>query len=281
VTLMGLIAPVTLIGAAVFHTVDVLAGIVMAQLVRAGTPVLFGGAPAAFHMREATSPMVAIEALRLDMIYTAIGKALKLPTQAYMALSDSKLLDAQAGAESFGSALLAALAGVNSVSGPGMLDYVMTFSLPKLVFDNEICGQALQMIRPVTPMDDLPTLDLVQAQLAEQHMLTAAHTLKHWPDQLYLPGPVYDRTNRETWSRKGEKQLHQRAVDEVEERLAAYTPIDTDPALDRELRRLITAAGNGSQPLPPIPPAPPARKGTERTRRTRHGRTPRAGTLSI
>ncbi|MCB0158820.1 MAG: trimethylamine methyltransferase family protein, partial [Caldilineaceae bacterium] len=48
VTLMGLIAPVTLVGAAVFHTVDVLAGIVMAQLVRPGTPVLFGGAPAAF-----------------------------------------------------------------------------------------------------------------------------------------------------------------------------------------------------------------------------------------
>ncbi|MCB0121412.1 MAG: trimethylamine methyltransferase family protein, partial [Caldilineaceae bacterium] len=71
----------------------------------------------------------------------AIGKHLGLPTQAYMALSDSKSLDAQAGAESFGSALLAALAGINSVSGPGMLDYVMLFSLPKLIFDNEICGQ--------------------------------------------------------------------------------------------------------------------------------------------
>ena len=44
-TLMGLIAPVTTVGATVFHTVDVLAGITMAQVVRPGAPVLFGGHP--------------------------------------------------------------------------------------------------------------------------------------------------------------------------------------------------------------------------------------------
>jgi trimethylamine--corrinoid protein Co-methyltransferase len=254
VTLMGLIAPVTLIGATVFHTVDVLAGIVMAQLIKPGAPVLFGGAPATFHMREATSPMLAIEALHLDVLYNAIGKQLNLPTQSYMALSDSKLLDAQAGAESFGSALLAALAGVNSVSGPGMLDYVMVFSLPKLVFDNEVCGQALQFIRPAEPLDDLPTLDLVRAQLAEQHLLTASHTLTHWPQQLYLPGAVYDRTNRESWQRAGSKDLGSRAVAEVDERLAAYMPVETDPALDQELRRLVQSGIESGRPLPYVPP---------------------------
>src|SRR5690606_25150159 len=60
VTLMGLIAPVTLVGATVFHTADVLAGLTMAQIVKPGAPVLFGGAPAAFHMKAATSPMAAI-----------------------------------------------------------------------------------------------------------------------------------------------------------------------------------------------------------------------------
>lgn len=254
VTLMGLIAPVTLLGATVFHTVDVLAGIVMAQLIKPGAPVLFGGAPAAFHMREATSPMLAIEALHLDVLYNAIGKELHMPTQSYLALSDSKVLDAQAGAESFGSALLAALAGVNSVSGPGMLDYVMVFSLPKLVFDNELCGQALHFIRPAEPVEDLPTLDLVRAQLAEQHMLTATHTLTHWPQQLYLPGAVYDRTNRETWQRTGSKDLWSRAVAEVEERLAAYTPVETDPVLDQELRRLVQSGMASGRPLPYVPP---------------------------
>ena len=119
VTLMGLIAPVTIVGATVFHTVDVLAGITMAQIVRPGAPVLFGGAPATFHMKIASSPMSAIEALQLDAAYVAVAKSLGLPTQSYMALSDGPILDAQAGAETFGSALIAALAGVNSVSRAG------------------------------------------------------------------------------------------------------------------------------------------------------------------
>ncbi len=189
VTLMGLIAPVTLVGACVFHTVDTLAGIAMAQIVRPGTPVVFGGAPAAFHMSEATSPMLGIEALRLDVAYAAIGKHLGLPTQSYMALSDAKTLDAQAGAETFGSALMAGLAGINSVSGPGMLDYVLTFCLPKLVFDNEVCGQVKRFLDETRIVDDLPTIDLVRAQLAEEHMITAPHTLAHWPQHLLRARP--------------------------------------------------------------------------------------------
>ena len=126
VTLMGLTAPVTLVGSAVFHAVDTIAGVVMAQVVRPGASVLYGGAPAEFHMRETTSPMVGVQALYLDVLNAEVGKRLGLPTQAYMALSDAKMLDAQAGAETFGSALLAALGGINSVSGPGMLDFVLS-----------------------------------------------------------------------------------------------------------------------------------------------------------
>jgi trimethylamine--corrinoid protein Co-methyltransferase len=255
VTLMGLIAPVTLVGACVFHTVDTLAGIVMAQIVRPGTPVLFGGAPASFHMREATSPMLGIEALKLDAAYAAIGKALHLPTQAYMGLSDAKFLDAQAGGETFSSALLAGLAGINSVSGPGMLDFVLTFCLPKLVFDNEVCGQVHHFLRPAAVADDLPTLDLVRAQLDQEHMITAAHTLAHWPDHLYMPGPTWDRTNDETWTRAGRKDLWTRAVEEVETRLARYQPVATDPTVDAELRALIIAGMESNRPLPDVPPA--------------------------
>jgi trimethylamine--corrinoid protein Co-methyltransferase len=253
VTLLGLTAPVTLVGAAVFHAVDTLAGVVMAQIVRPGAPVLYGGAPAEFHMRETTSPMLGVQALSLDVLNAQVGRRLGLPVQAYMGLSDARELDAQAGAETFGSALLAALAGVNSVSGPGMLDFVLVFSLPKLVFDNEVCGQALRMTQPLEIVDDLPTSHLVATQLADLHLITAAHTLAHWEQQLYLPGAVYDRKNREAWQRAGSKSLWQRAVEEVEQRLAAYTPVATDPRAVAELERILRSGMTGAAPLPAIP----------------------------
>jgi len=256
VTLMGLIAPVTTVGATIFHTADVLAGITMAQIIRPGAPVLFGGAPATFHMKVASSPMAAIEALQLDAAYVAVAKSLGLPSQSYMALSDGPILDAQAGAETFGSALIAALAGVNSVSGPGMLDFLLVFSLPKLVFDDEMCGQALRFVREIEIKDDLPVGALIDRLLEDQHLIMADHTTAHWPTELYLPSAVIDRDNRENWLRAGGKDTHQRACEEVDRRLAAYRPLRTDPVLDDELRRIIWSGLVSQTELPTIPPAP-------------------------
>ncbi len=257
VTLMGLIAPVTLVGATVFHTIDVLAGIVMAQIIRAGAPVLFGGAPATFHMKVASSPMAAIEALQLDVAYVAVAKSLDLPTQSYMALSDAKTLDAQAGAETFGSALLAALAGVNSVSGPGMLDFLLVFSLPKLVFDDAMCGQVLHFVRDVRERNDLPVHELIDHLMADQHLIMAPHTTEHWPTELYLPAPLIDRDNREAWTRAGAKEIDERATDEVNRRLAAYRQLETEPVLEAELLRIIRAGlVEPDVVLPVVAPAP-------------------------
>jgi trimethylamine--corrinoid protein Co-methyltransferase len=274
VTLMGLIAPVTLVGALVFHCVDVLAGLTMAQIIRPGAPVLFGGAPATFHMKAASAPMAAIEAQRLNVAYVAIAKSLGLPTQAYMALSDGKFLDAQAGGETFSSALLAALAGVNSVSGPGMLDYLLTFSLPKLVFDNEVCGQALHFVRDIQALDDLPASDLVAELLQEDDLITSPHTLKHWPQELYMTGPVTDRTNHDNWKKAGSKELQERACDEVDQRLAAYTPIETAPDIDKAMRELVVAGLKDQTSLPDLPPAPEPATPTARPGRRRRARRP-------
>ncbi len=256
VTLMGLVAPVTTVGATVFHTADVLAGITMAQVIRPGAPVLFGGAPATFHMKVASSPMAAIEAFQLDAAYVAVAKALGLPSQSYMALSDGPILDAQAGAETFGSALIAALAGVNSVSGPGMLDFLLVFSLAKLVFDDEMCGQALRFVREIRVLDDLPVRALVDKLMVDQHLIMADHTTAHWPTELHLPSPVVMRDNREGWLRAGGKDAYQRACDEVDRRLAAYRPVETDPRALQEMERIIRSGLEDQAELPVLPPGP-------------------------
>ena len=54
-----------------------------------------------------------------------------------------------------------------------MLDFVLTFSLPKLVFDNEVCGQSLHFIREIEVLDDLPTGDLVADLMRDDHLITS------------------------------------------------------------------------------------------------------------
>jgi trimethylamine--corrinoid protein Co-methyltransferase len=215
--------------------------------------------------------MAAVEALRLDLAYVAVAKYLGLPTQAYMALSDSKFVDAQAGAETFASALLAMLAGVNSVSGPGMLDYVLVFSLEKLVVDDELCGQALYFGRDYKPLEDIPTLGLVRQLLQAQHLLVTDHTLKYWPQEFYKTGPVIDRLNRDNWEKVGRPSLQKRTLAEVERLLVAYTPVETDPLVEAEMRRLIATGLSLGGTLPEFEPqARPAAPATKTfTRRPR------------
>jgi trimethylamine--corrinoid protein Co-methyltransferase len=189
-----------------------------------------------------------------------------------MALSDSKVLDAQAGAETFGSALMAAYAGINSVSGPGMLDYVMVFNLPKLVFDDELCGQALQLTQEMQVIEDLPTVELARQLLEEEHLITAPHTMTHWQEQLYMPSVAYDRTNRENWEKRGSLDVVARCTAEVERRLGAYEPLVTDPKLKSEMERLILA-GMVEKVLPEMPAfARPKPKKTTNTRTRRRQR---------
>lgn len=244
VLLLGMISPVTTVGALVLHTAEVLSGLTIAQVVRPGTPVIFGGAPASFHMQLMTNPMTAVEALQLYCGYAQVAKRLGLPCQAYMALSDSKFNDPQAGMESGVGAFLAASAGINSVSGPGMLDYVNCFSFEKLVFDDEIVAHAQRFVRPVEVRGDLPAGELIAELVRDNHLLTAEHTLDHWPDELYMPGPTLDRTNWDQWAEQGSRDWRARANEVIDETLSAYEVEPLEQRLHDQIRQLISSTSS-------------------------------------
>jgi trimethylamine--corrinoid protein Co-methyltransferase len=238
VLLLGMISPTTTIGAIVLHTAEVLSGLTIAQIVRPGTPVIFGGAPASFHMQLMTNPMTAVEALQVYCGYAQIAKHLNLPSQAYMALSDSKFNDPQAGMETGVGAFLAASVGFNSVSGPGMLEYVNCFSLEKLMFDDEVVAHAKRFVRPVEVRDDLPSGELIAELVREKHLLTSEHTLRYWPEELYLPGPMVDRTNWDQWEDQGSRDWRRRANEMIDELLANYEVEPLDQTLHAEIQDL-------------------------------------------
>jgi trimethylamine--corrinoid protein Co-methyltransferase len=237
--LTGFVAPVTLVGSLVQHTAETLSGVVISQLTSPGAPALWGGSPAIFDIRYETTPMGAAETMMIDCAASEIGKHLGLPTQAYMGLSDAKLLDGQAGLETSMGATLAALAGINSVSGPGMLDFESCFSLEKLVLDNEICGLALRLVRGIEPREDFPAIPRFEELLREKHLLIADHTRRYLKLEHYFPGAAIDRANRSRWQAEGSRTLGARAHEEVGRLLAGYRPSALPDDVKAELTRLM------------------------------------------
>jgi trimethylamine--corrinoid protein Co-methyltransferase len=145
VPMAGGTAPVTLAGSVTQHAAETLAGITLHQLAGPGSPIVWGGAPAIFDMRTGGVPMGAVETAMLNMACAEVGKHLGLPTNGYLVATDSKLVDAQAGAESARSATLGALARINLISGAGMLESLACFSVEKLVMDAEWIASAYRL----------------------------------------------------------------------------------------------------------------------------------------
>lgn len=233
--LSGFMAPVTLVGSLIQHTAETISGIIISQLTKPGAPILYGGSPAIFDMRYETTPMGAVETMMIDCAYSEIGKFLGFPTQAYISLSDSKRLDAQAGLESSMGATLAVLSGINNISGPGMLDFENCMSLQKLILDNEICGMTLRMARGIEPKEDFPSIPLFQELLKEKHLLISKHTRKYIREEHYFPGKVIDRANLSRWEEEGSTSLTDRANMEIDRLLDDYQPSGLSDDIKKEL----------------------------------------------
>ena len=247
----GATSPVTLAGTLVQHTAENLSGVVIVQLARTGAPVIFGGSPTSFDMRKGTTPMGAVETMMIDCAYAEIGKRLNLPTHAYIGLSDAKIIDAQAGQETAMGVVLAALSGINVVSGAGMMDFETSQSLEKLVLDNELCGMAYRMLDGVARRETPLALGLYDDLTAEGQFLLSPHTLRWLRTEHHYPA-LTDRDNYENWVAAGRKSAAERAREDVSARLAKAS----DPPLDEKLRReldgimLAYARAAGMEKLP-------------------------------
>src|SRR5512136_1988457 len=253
--LAGATSPVTLLAAVVQHAAECLSGVTIGQLAKPGSPIVWGGSPAAFDMREGTTPMGDVGTWMIDCAYAQVGKALRLPTHAYLGMTDAKIVDAQCGLESMGGALVAALTGVNMVSGAGMMDFESCQSLEKLVVDAEIIGMAKRFIRGIEQRDEPIALALMRKLGHRADYLAEPHTLKWFSKELYLPSEVIDRASLDGWQRKGGKSTVERAKDRVARLLSGYRQPAVPPELKRDLRAIATGAARrfGMQDLPPLP----------------------------
>jgi trimethylamine--corrinoid protein Co-methyltransferase len=236
--LAGANAPITLIGSVTQHCAECLAGVVIVQLAKKGAPLIWGGSPAVFDMKHGTTPMGAIDTMMINLGDIEMGKFLSLPTHAYMSLSDSKIPDNQAGFEAGMGALLGGLAGINMISGPGMLDFESTQSIEKLIIDNEIVGMVKRLIRGIEDYGTPFASEILKDYEDKEELLSHPSTLKYFRKELFLPSPIIDRMTRDSWKEQGSKSTRKRAKDEATKMLSKPSSKPIDESLQKQLDKI-------------------------------------------
>jgi len=182
-----------------------------------------------------------------------VAKHYKLPSHAYLGLSDSKALDAQCGIESGIGTTLGALAGVNVISGPGMLIFENCQSLEKLVIDNDICGMALRLVEGISAKPDTLALDVISKVGPGGHYLAEKHTLKWFEKEQFMPSDVIDRSTLEASRKQTPKEMLTRARDTVNRILREHVPeplsSETEKNLEETLKEIMSRYKIKSVPI--------------------------------
>ena len=230
--LAGAAAPVTLLGAVTQHAAECLSGITIHQLAQPGAPIVWGGAPSTFDMRKGGTPFGSVETAMIDSSYAQVGKSLGLPTHAYLGVTESKLLDMQAGLESGMGALVGALSGINMISGAGMLDSLLCQSPEKLVIDAEGIAMAKRMLDGMKVHTETLATGFYDEKINFKggDFLKQKITLKLFREEQHLPGKVIDRDSMRGWKEAGSMDTFTRARIHVQEILTSYKPPELDPA---------------------------------------------------
>lgn len=252
--LAGAAAPVTLLGSVVQHAAESLSGIAIHQLARAGAPIVWGGAPAIFDMRRGTTPMGAIETAMIDAAYAQVGKSLGLPTHTYLGASDAKIVDAQAGMESGISAIIGALAGINMISGAGMLDFLACQSAEKLVVDAEAIGMAKRLLTGLEVQTETLATALFEGINFKADFLKQKVTRELFSKEQYLPSTVIDRDSIRGWQAAGGLDTFARAKARTAQLLEEYRRPQMTAEQERELRSMVASLARtaGMEHLPPL-----------------------------
>ncbi len=237
--LAGGAGPVTLLGSVVQHAAECLSGIAIHQLAKAGAPIVWGGAPAIFDMRKGSTPFGAIETAMIDASYAQVGKSLGLPTHAYLGASDSKLIDAQAGLESGLTAMIGALAGINMISGAGMLDFLACQSPEKLVMDAEAIGMVKRLLGGMKVQTETLATAMFEGINFKGDFLKQKITRELFAKEQYLPSAVIDRASVRAWQAEGGTDAFSRAKVRTKQLLSEYKRPEMDADKEQELHSMV------------------------------------------
>ena len=251
---MGATSPVSIAGTLVEANAEFLSGLVINQLVKPGSPIIYGGSPSAFDMRYCTARLGAVEAVIAACASAEMGKYYNIPTQGYLGLSDSKIVDGQSSFESGLGILLAAMARVNIVSGPGMQASENCQSLEKLVIDNELCGTAYRLINGITVNETTLATELISKIGPGGHFLAEKHTRENLFKERFMPSAIIDRLSPDAWIREGSKDITQRAKEKVNKLLKEHDPAPlqktTEKNLENILKKILKRRGLSSSNIP-------------------------------
>ncbi len=231
----GASTPASTVGAVAQLSAEALAGVAFMQLIRPGSPSVYGQWTATVAMNSGAPLAGTPEIDHINMLVGQLARFYELPWRCSGGCSSSKLVDAQAGYESARNMMGVLMAGANFVlSTTGYLESALCQSYSKAMLDGEQMQMMYKLGRGVD-MDELdPAMEAVREIEPGDHYLGTQHTLANFETAFFMP-KLMDGDSYETWNAQGRVDANQRGIDMARKALERYEEPTMDDAILEEL----------------------------------------------
>ncbi len=231
----GVNSPATTAGCMASMNAGTLLGIVLAQLVREGTPVAvpgWNGGP--YNLKTMVGNYVLADE---QGVPTEMGKFYELPVFGLGGSTDSKVLDQQCGMEVTLSLMTALLHGANIVHDVGFMDSGLQGSLQLQVIANDTIGFLRAATAGVVVDEETLALDVVEELGPTGDYLGHEHTLRHYREPFY--STLADKGTHSQWVERGATAMEERAARQVDKILEQHQPEPLSADVQKDLKRII------------------------------------------
>ena len=235
--LSGGTGPVTPAGSLALANAESLAGILIAQLKRTGTPVISGGGILTLDMRTSISSYGSPEFMLTTAAMSELAEYYELPAWGYAGCTDAKCFDEQAAADAANWVMMAALSGSNLAHDVGFIEGGMTSSFDQLVFTDEMIGKCAHLLGGIRVDEETLAVDVTHdvgpggTFLSHKH--TSAHCRSAWAPELE------DRQNHGNWAKDGSLAMRDRVNARARYLLENHQPMQLPADVDRQLAAML------------------------------------------
>jgi len=239
----GTTAPFSLVGALAQQNAEVLAGIVLAQLVQPGLPIVYCGRLAMMEPRTGISVWGGVEMGLASAGTVQIGHRYGLPVNVYGFSTNSHVLDIQSGFERALNAAIPALAGADELSGIGEMEAGVMGSYAQMVCDNEMAASVKRLRRGIVADEQALAVEVVAAVMRGTHnFLGQKHTRQYLHGGEIQLTQLAERGTWEAWERSSRASMAERAQAEAERLLNEHLVPALDAEQEEELDAIMVAA---------------------------------------
>ena len=234
----GATSPAALAGTIVQVTAEVLAGLMYANALSPGHPCTFAAWPFVADLRTGAMSGGSGEQALLAAAVAQMSDFYGLPSSIPAGMADSKVPDAQSGAEKAYTTALAGLAGANMIhESAGMHASLLGFALESLVIDNDMLGNIQRLIRGIEVTEDTLSTDVISNVILNGpgHYLGHDQTINLMESEYHYPS-MADRATPQEWQENGAEDIVTRAKSQVRKILANHYPSHIDSKLDAKIR---------------------------------------------